>query len=93
MKIRKKLCKNCLFSDNRLVSEDAAQRIIDETLEKDSFFICHESSIESGQVCCKGFFDNHKNDSLQTRLALMLNIFEFVETDCKISFKPFKDRK
>jgi len=53
--------------------------IIEQTLAEDRYFTCHKAMIAGRDLCCKGFFDYHKYDSLVTRLALQLNLVEFVD--------------
>lgn len=47
LRVMKKACPNCLFTPNRLVSEQRKDQILEES--KDSFFICHEGS-QRGQT-------------------------------------------
>jgi len=88
MKLRKKIstlqvlsnrCDECLFSPNYIVSQKRKELIIEQTLDKDRYFTCHKARMAGVDICCRGFFDIHKYDSLVTRLALQLNLVEFVD--------------
>ena len=88
MKLKKKIstlqvlnnrCDECLFSPNYIVSQKRKELIIEQTLDQDRYFICHKATIAPRDLCCRGFFDIHNYDSLLTRLAIQLNLVEFVE--------------
>ena len=53
MKICAKKCNECLYSKNRIVSAERAADIMMEVARKDSYFVCHKSSIrgEEEWVC------------------------------------------
>ena len=72
-------CSECLFSPNRIVSQERKEEIVYQTLAKDRYFTCHKAMLAGVDLCCKGFFDSHKDDSLVTRLAMQLNLVEFVD--------------
>lgn len=69
--VKKSQCNQCLFSDNKIVSEDRKKEILRETGEN-SHFICHKASIEGNSTCCKWFFDNIKNSKIQMAERLWL---------------------
>lgn len=72
-------CDECLFTANRVVAEDRKDEIIDIALSKNSYFTCHQAQIVGRDLCCKGFFDEHQNDTLVIRLAKDLNLLHFVD--------------
>lgn len=80
-KVYKKRCNQCLFSKNRIVSLRRASEVISECVKNDSYFICHKSSIESGEVCCKGFYDKFGDYINLIRIAKQLNGVQFVNND------------
>ena len=53
----KKQCNQCLFSENKIVSEERKAQILSECLQNQKFFVCHKSTIEDGNTCCKGFYE------------------------------------
>ena len=72
-------CDECLFFPNPIVSHKRKELIIEQILDQDRYFTCHKAMIAPRDLCCRGFFDIHKYDSLVTSLAIELNIVEFVE--------------
>jgi hypothetical protein len=84
MKVQKKCCNKCLFSKNHVVSgEQRRQQIIRDALANDTFFVCHKSSIQSddghGDVCCRAYWDQFKNEFQLGRIVQRLGGPEFVE--------------
>lgn len=79
LKIYNHACDQCLFTDNKIVPDERAQEVIEQALASDSWFECRKGTLQGQNIVCRGFWNKHKKDSLATRLALMLNMFEFVE--------------
>ncbi len=48
-------CRNCLFSENRLVSKETAERIVEACLEEQTEFGCHTDP----QHMCPVFFKRY----------------------------------
>lgn len=73
-------CDQCLFSKNRVVTVEAAQRIVAEALAKDKWFTCHKGSLADPprDLVCNGFWELHRRDVLPLRLAVMLDLVTFV---------------
>lgn len=69
LKVYKKPCKNCLFSDDRIVSQERAKDIIEGCLQEDTYFICHKASMSGDDVCCNRFFAKHKKDVAYLRIS------------------------
>lgn len=73
-KVQKKSCSTCIYRkdsplDLRMLEEQAAR--------KDGHRICHHSD----DVCCRGFWNKHKNDFNLGRIAQRLGMVEFVAVD------------
>lgn len=82
MKVQSKPCNQCLFTKNRIVSKERATSIVKDSLKKDTFFVCHKSSIEGdghGEVCCKTYWDRYKNQFNLGRIAQRLDVVKFVD--------------
>lgn len=90
--VTKKRCKNCLLSDARIVSPERAEEIVSQCLKDDTFFICHQSSLKNGNVCCRGFYDKYKFDITLTRVATIFNQVKFIDIDCKLNFQSFNQQ-
>lgn len=72
--VQKKRCNECLYSSQKIVSDERREQIIEDCLEKDHFFVCHKGSLCSPKktIVCRGFYDAHKKDVLPLRIAEML---------------------
>jgi len=75
-KVKTECCNQCLFSKDRIVSGERMKEILRDCRKNDSHFICHKSSIEGGNDCCRGFYDTQ--DANIIRIAQRLNCVEFV---------------
>lgn len=83
MEIADKCCSQCLFSKNKIVSEQRKTQILKEIKKEQSFFVCHKSSAEGGQVCCRGFYEKMGDESQMVRIAGRLGILKFVPVEVK----------
>lgn len=81
MLIQRQQCDQCLFSRNRIVSNERAADIIRGCVEKDTYFQCHKTQVKgsSQDVCCRGFWDKFKNRFNLGRIAQRLNIVKEVD--------------
>lgn len=71
-------CKNCLFSENRIISPQRAASILADALQDDTYFICHAASMKGEEVVCRKFYEEHKEDNRALQIAQRLGIVEFV---------------
>lgn len=69
-------CNQCLFSKDKIVSNERRKQILDECKREDTHFICHKATIEGKEVCCRTFYDTR--DTNLIRIAQRLNMVEFV---------------
>lgn len=76
-----KACKQCLFSDKRIVSLARKREIIDQVLRNNSYFVCHKSTIAGGSACCRAFYAKHGRDTAIIRLAEAMGALEFVDVE------------
>ncbi len=77
--VYKTCCKNCIFTENRIVSKDRAQSILSNALRKGTYFICHSASIRNKDIVCRRFYDEHRHHSRLIQVAERLDVLEFVE--------------
>jgi len=75
-KVKRNCCNQCLFSENKIVDDQRKDEIIKSTWDS-SHFICHKASMQWKDVCCKGFYDNVKNQKIQ--IAERLWVVEMVD--------------
>lgn len=79
LKICNQACDQCLFTDNRIVSDERANQIIEQCLIGDKYFECHKGTIKGERIICRSFWNRHKKDVLSLRMALVFGMYEFVE--------------
>jgi hypothetical protein len=73
-RVAAKRCDECLFSSARIVPDERAEQIVADCLADGTHFICHKATMaDGGNVCCRGFFDKHGDESLVIRLARELH--------------------
>jgi hypothetical protein len=75
-KVCKEKCTQCLFTANRIVSKKRMADILEQCARDNTHFICHEASIDSADVCCKGFYDTQTSNLM--RIAQRLKMVAFV---------------
>lgn len=93
--VAKNACKNCLFTSNRLINPQTAKQILEETLEADKYFACHNSGGKNPElICCHNFFKVYGCESLSTRLAIFLQVVEEVtleESHSRLSYQQMAE--
>jgi hypothetical protein len=80
MKIQKNKCSQCLFSKNKIVSNNRMKSIINACIYNDTFFICHKTQVTGSneQICCRGFWDKYKNNFNLGRISQRLGTVQEV---------------
>ena len=76
-KVKKECCGECLFSENKIVSNKRKSQILKDCIQKDTHFVCHKSTAAGGEDCCSGFYE--RASSQMIRISQRLNMIEFVE--------------
>ena len=71
-KVKEERCGECLFSKDKVVSNERRKDILSDCARNDSHFNCHK---EEG-VCCRGFFDTSSSNMI--RISGRLGMIEFV---------------
>ncbi len=79
-RVQKKLCETCIYhKSSPLDLKKLEADVADGNME--GFFcgyrICHHSD----DVCCRGFWEAHKDDFQLGQIAQRLNMVEFVDVD------------
>ena len=81
--VKKEKCDQCLFTENKIVSNKRRKEILKGCKVKDNHFVCHKSSIDeangtgNGNVCCKGFYDTQSSNLM--RISGRLGMVEMVD--------------
>ncbi len=73
-KVQSKSCSTCIYRKDSPLDLKKLER---EAARVDGHRICHHSK----DVCCRGFWNKHKNDFNLGRIAQRLNAVQFVEVD------------
>ena len=79
LKVCKERCAECLFSPDKIVSDERKQQIIRDCLKNNQYFVCHKFGVEGedGQtvgeeVVCRGFYDSYGSQINLVRIAQRL---------------------
>lgn len=75
-KVYAERCNQCLFSKDKIVSDERRAEVLEECRRRDSHFICHKASIARQDVCCRGFYDACTSNLI--RVMGRLGAIEFV---------------
>lgn len=77
LEVKKKCCNQCLFSKNKIVSEERKQGLLKEIESEDSYFVCHKASIEGKNHVCRAFYEQKTSNLI--RISQRLGIVAFVD--------------
>lgn len=77
--VLEKRCDQCLFSKQRIVSEERMRDVLATCEREGTHFTCHKATIAGNQdVCCRGFYDREPFATAGMRLAAHLGIVYFI---------------
>jgi hypothetical protein len=85
MQIAARMCNQCLFTQNRIVSEERAASILKQCAREKTHFICHKFSLlhRGSQVMCRGHYEAVERGELPApellKCARRLKVLTFVE--------------
>jgi hypothetical protein len=77
LKVMKTPCNQCLFTNNKIVSDERRMQILQEITINQQFFTCHKATMTGTDHCCKNFYDKLGYTSQTIRTAQRLNMVEF----------------
>ena len=72
-KVKKECCGQCLFSEDKIVSNKRKSEILKDCASNDSHFTCHKTE----DACCKGFYDRISTNMI--RVSQRMGWIEVVE--------------
>lgn len=75
--VTKERCDQCLFSKDKIVSDNRRKEVLNTCKRNDSHFVCHKASIAGKDICCKGFYETQSTNLI--RVMGRLNGIQFVE--------------
>lgn len=78
-KVCSKSYDQCLFTKNKIVTDERKQEILDGCEREQTHFICHKGSIAGENVVCNGFFRNKTTPYLE--LVKVTGRIVFVDPD------------
>lgn len=77
LQVCEKMCDQCLFTKNKIVDDDRKAELVRQIERSGTYFVCHKGSLAGNhQLCCKGFYDNHR--TLAIALAQHLDRVKFI---------------
>ncbi|KIL42101.1 hypothetical protein SD70_02655 [Gordoniibacillus kamchatkensis] len=59
--VAEKRCNECLFSANKIVSDERKAEVLADCALNDAHFICHKATLKGKDVCCRGFYDGYSD--------------------------------
>jgi hypothetical protein len=74
-----KQCDQCLFSENKIVSNKRRTQLLQDIAKEQSYFECHKATIAGKSTCCRGFYDSLGYRSQMIRIAERIGAVKFVE--------------
>lgn len=76
--VQKKMCTTCIYKPGSPLDLKALEnQVRDEYVGFKGHRICHHSD----DVCCRGFWEAHKDEFQIGQIAQRLNMVEFVDVD------------
>jgi hypothetical protein len=84
-RVQKKLCSTCIYRpDSKLDLAKLEDDVRDPHVGFAGFRVCHHAP-EHMNVCCRGFWNAHKDEFQAGQIAQRLGVVVFIEVD---RFKP-----
>jgi len=71
-------CKNCLFSKDKIVSNERRKTVLDRCENQCTYFICHKASMNNERICCSEFYKRNNDKPGTLRIAKYIGYIEFV---------------
>lgn len=87
LRVMTKRCNECLYSNNRIISDERASALLAHCAETESHFICHKASSSGVDVMCRGHWDETKNETLRNRLAQELDRVRYIDEDALVIWR------
>ena len=80
--VQKKLCTTCIYrKESTLNLESLEAQVADDYGGFKGHRQCHHSD-DKNPVCCRGFWNKHKDKFAMGQIAQRLDMVEFVDVDC-----------
>jgi hypothetical protein len=76
--VQRKMCDQCLFSKDKIVSDLRKAELLKDCKENNNNFICHKATIAGKEVVCHAFYKTVSNPAISKMLESIGEI-EFVD--------------
>lgn len=76
--VQRKCCNQCLFTPNKIVSDERKTEILKSCKKHNNHFVCHKATIRGCKVTCRGFYDKCTNPEISA-LFEKIGQVEFVD--------------
>jgi hypothetical protein len=87
--VQRRMCGTCIYRpDSTLNIAQLEAQVADRYGGFKGHRICHHSK----NVCCRGFWDRHKDEFAAGQIAQRLNLVSFVDVDTLASIKARRHR-
>jgi len=82
-RVQRKQCKTCIYRANSpLDIQRLEAQVKDEHMGFKGYRVCHHGPGRGkNMVCCRGFWDRHKDEFALGQIAQRLDLVEFVTVD------------
>lgn len=78
-RVQRRLCATCIYRpDSTLDLKKLEDDVRDKHIGFKGYRACHHGD---GKVCCRGFWNAHKDEFAAGQIAQRLNAVEFVDID------------
>jgi len=74
-----KLCDQCLYSKNKIVSDERKEELLQSLQRSSYYFVCHKASILGVKVMCRGYYEANQDTSTLIALEHELELVNFVD--------------
>ena len=86
-------CKNCLFSKDKIVSNERRRDVLEQCEKQCTYFICHKASMNNERICCSEFYKRNNDKPGTLRIAKDIGYIEFVPMPEHEKLTSFREQK
>lgn len=76
-----KRCNECLFSKNKVVSDERRDDVLETCMRRGAHFECHKASKHKLEAVCRGFYDSEEHTTRLIHVARLLKAVRFVKEE------------
>lgn len=76
-------CDECLFSQNKIVSDERKAQLLEECWRGGTYFICHKATLKGHAVICHNFLKSTDGaGNVAIRVAQRFGFIKYVDPAC-----------